>query len=126
MSTRPARRLLAVRAPWKTSQGRRVRQLFRAYMAALGEGYSGSTLAQAVALQCAELRFIGERLRAEMLAKPKHDLELSEELVRFENMIRRTENELTDAIPERKETHQEFIQRVYNANKPAPAQKEEG
>jgi hypothetical protein len=92
---------------------RRVRDLYTAMMDVLGDGYSDSVLAQAAALQCAELRVIGERLRAEMLAKPQHDLELSEELVRVENMIRRTENELTDAIPERKETHQEFIRRVY-------------
>ena len=55
---------------------------------------------------------ISEQLRAEMLAKPTYDADLGEELVRIENMVRRAEIELADAMPKRKETHQEFIRRI--------------
>jgi hypothetical protein len=93
---------LVVRASRRSSQGRRIRDLYEAFMALLDD-FSDNVLMQAAVLRIAELRVIGERLRAEMLARETHDSALSEELVRVENMIRRAELELTAAIPEQRD-----------------------
>jgi hypothetical protein len=97
----------------KFARNRRVRDLYVAIMGAL-EDHADNMLVQAAVLRSAELRVIGEQLRAEMLTRATYDLELGEELVRIENMIRRAETELAVAVPERKETHQQFIMRVQN------------
>ena len=104
---------LRVRPPnqGKRARHRRVRDLYDAMMSDHAD-YGDSVLAQAAVLRIAELRVISEQLRAEMLAKPTYDPDLGEELVRIENMVRRAEIELADAMPKRKETHQEFIRRI--------------
>lgn len=83
------RRLLAARAPWKSAQGRRIRTLFRCFIAKLG---SDDPLHQAAALRAAELVVAAEVARAKLLAG---DVSAEEAVTRLENAARRAEQDLT-------------------------------
>jgi hypothetical protein len=83
------RRWLAARAPRSTIRGRRIRSLFRAYMAKL---VAGDPLHQARAMRAAELATAAEDMRAQLLAG---DTSIEESLTRIENAARRAEQDLT-------------------------------
>jgi hypothetical protein len=83
------RRLLAVRAPRKTPQGRRIRSLFRSFIAKLDPD---DPLHQARALRAAELAVAAEDARAKLLAG---DASIEEAVTRLENAARRAEHDLT-------------------------------
>jgi hypothetical protein len=96
--SRLTNRPLAVRASPRTSQGRRIRDLFGAIMSRLNK--PDDALVQAAALRVAELQVIGEQVRAEMLAGKTYDAVLGGELVRIENMVRRAKLEVDELIAE--------------------------
>jgi hypothetical protein len=82
-------RLLAVRAPRKTPQGRRIRALFHSF---IGKLDANDPLCQARALRAAELVVAAEDLRARLLAG---DTSVEEAVTRLENAARRAEHDLT-------------------------------
>jgi hypothetical protein len=92
--TSRGRRWLTARAPRKTTQGRRIRSLFRAYMARLKPG---DPLHQAAAMRAAELVVSAEEMRARLLAG---DTSAEEAVTRLENAARRAERDLAPLIPE--------------------------
>jgi hypothetical protein len=87
------RRWLTARAPRKTTQGRRIRSLFRAHMAKLTVG---DPLHQAAAMRAAELIVASEDMRAKLLAG---DTTAEEAVTRLENAARRAERDLIPLIP---------------------------
>jgi hypothetical protein len=91
--TSRGRRWLTARAPRRTTQGRRVRSLFNAFMAKLT---AGDPLHQAAAMRAAELVVASEEMRARLLAG---DVTAEERAVRLENAARRAQQELIPLIP---------------------------
>lgn len=89
MTAYSRRRLLAVRAPRRTPQGRRIRCLFRGFIAKLDPD---NELHQARALRAAELAVAAEDARAKLLAG---DTSIEEAVTRLENAARRAEHDLT-------------------------------
>lgn len=87
--SRRGRRWLTARAPRKTLQGRRIRALFRAYMAKLTPG---DALHQAAAMRAAELAVAAEDTRAKLLAG---DTSIEEAVTRLENAAGRAARDLT-------------------------------
>lgn len=87
------RRWLSARAPRRTPQGRRIRSLFRAFMAKLTPG---DPVHQAAAMRAAELVVASEDMRARLLAG---DTTAEEAVTRLENAARRAERELVPLIP---------------------------
>jgi hypothetical protein len=83
------RRWLTARAPRKTLQGRRIRALFRTFMANLAPV---DPLHQATAMRAAELVVASEDMRARLLAG---DTSAEEALTRLSNAVRRAEQDLT-------------------------------
>jgi hypothetical protein len=79
---------LRARADGRTPQGRRIRDLFRAYSAAMGSPNDPGT--QAAVLAAAELVVAAERARAEFLA----DGGDVEQLIRLENLAARATRRL--------------------------------
>ena len=79
---------LRARANGRTPQGRRIRDLFRAYSAAMGSPSDPAT--QAAILAAAELMVAAERARAEFLA----DGGDIEQLIRLENLAARATRRL--------------------------------
>lgn len=72
------------RANGNTSSGRRVRDLFRAYLAAVGNPASDVIKAQVLA--AAELVTAAENARTQLLADPTMDIE---QIIRLENLANR-------------------------------------
>ena len=83
---------LKSRAPRATARGRRIRNLFRAYMAKLTPG---DPLHQAAAMRAAELSVAAEDARARLLIDPSAE----EAAVRLDNTARRAVEELTAIAP---------------------------
>jgi len=92
---RPARQLLADRAPWKAAQGRRIRKLYHGFIANLT---ADDPLHQAAALRAAELAVATEDARARLLALPG-DQPAEEAVVRLEKTARRAAADLVPLIP---------------------------
>ena len=96
LPVRPARRQQArvtnnplTRADGNSPQGRRIRDLYRAYMAALGN--PADTIVQANALAAAELKTAAEDARAKLLAGIDIDPGM---VARFEGIALRAERKL--------------------------------
>jgi hypothetical protein len=86
---------LRVRAPGRSARSRRLRDLFRGYMAKLDQD---DPIAQAAALTAAELRVGAEDARARLLAGQP----CAEDVVRLENAARRAERDVAALVPEKK------------------------
>jgi hypothetical protein len=86
--TAQTRTLLQQRAPYKTAQGRRVRSLFRAFLASAKDD---DPLQVALAITAAELTVAAEDARALLLAG---DLAAEQPTVRLENAARRAREDL--------------------------------
>jgi hypothetical protein len=83
------RRWLAARAPRKTPQGRRIRTLFRGFIAKFDVN---DPLHQARALRAAELLVASEEMTGRLLAG---DVSVEESATRLANAARRAEQDLT-------------------------------
>jgi hypothetical protein len=92
--SRITNRLLAERAPWRTKRGRRIRDLWAGYMAAL---QPGNVVHEAAALEAAELKVACEDARARLLAG---DAEAEEGLTRLQNAARRAVEDISSMRPE--------------------------
>jgi hypothetical protein len=93
MTAYARRQLLAIRAPRSTPQGRRIRRLFRRFIAKLN---ADDPLHQSAALRAAELVIAAEEMRARLLAG---DTATEEAVTRLENAARRAERDLAPLIP---------------------------
>jgi hypothetical protein len=93
MTAYARRRLLSIRAPRRTPQGRRIRCLFRSYVAKLD---ADNPLHQAAALRAAELTVAAEDVRASQLGG---NSSAEEAVTRLENAARRAERDLIPLIP---------------------------
>jgi hypothetical protein len=80
---------LRVRASGKTREGRRLRDLFKSYMAALGN--PGDPVTSAAVLAAAELMVASEQARSKLLAFNGHAaLERIDQVIRLENAAHRS------------------------------------
>jgi hypothetical protein len=93
MTAYARRQLLAIRAPRSTPQGRRIRRLFRRFIAKLN---ADDPLHQSAAMRAAELTVAAEEMRARLLAG---DTTAEEAVTRLENAARRAERDLAPLIP---------------------------
>jgi hypothetical protein len=90
--SRTTNRLMAVRAPWKSTRGRRIRDLFHGFMSDLEVG---NVIHESAALRAAELAVSAEEMRAKLAAGEK----CAEDVVRLENAARRAERDLKALTP---------------------------
>ena len=86
--TTATRRLIADRAPYKSAQGRRIRTLFRGFVAKVN---ADDPLHVAMALRAAELATCAEEARARLLSG---DRDAGDDVVRLDNAARRAAKEL--------------------------------
>jgi hypothetical protein len=93
MSNRP----MAVRTNGNTKQGRRVGDLYRAFLARIGN--PDDLVAQANCLAAAELTAACEACRSQVLADDAAD-DAADRLVRLENLARRAEAKLGKFVVE--------------------------
>jgi hypothetical protein len=100
--SRTSNRPMAVRANGNTARGRRIRDLYRAYMIQIGD--PDDLLAQAAALAAAELKSAAEACRTGVLVNAG-DADMADALVRIENLAARAERRLGKlAAPKRGRT----------------------
>jgi hypothetical protein len=101
---------MAVRANGNTAQGRRVGDLYRAFIARIGD--PDDLVAQSDCLACAELTAACEACRAQVLAGEAADADAADRLVRLENLARRAEAKLSRfGAPPRKTLAEHIAQR---------------
>jgi hypothetical protein len=82
----------------RTVRGRRIRALYAPYMEQAGLD-DANLVHQSAVLKVAKLQVIVERLQNELLKSKNHSVELGDELVRHENMLRRAKEELPTLTP---------------------------
>jgi hypothetical protein len=90
--SRTTRHPLVARTDGHTKQGKRIRDLYRAYMTRIGN--PDDPIAQSAALTAAELTFAAEACRAKVLADAG-DAALADALVRITNLADRAERRLS-------------------------------
>jgi hypothetical protein len=89
--TAATRQLLAERAPYRTASGRRIRTLYRCFVAKLD---ADDPIHVALALRAAETLVAAEQARTKLLQAPDFTKELEESVTRLDNVSRRAAEEL--------------------------------